>query len=401
MDEKRKELNREELYERVWSTPMVHLAKEFGISDVGLAKICKRNAIPRPPVGYWSKIAAGHRVKKKQLPPLRSEDDAKIVIQSQGTLVLKKDTLPEEFQTAVLEAKEKVAALDPEGVSARPHPLIKWAEKAFGDTSTSYTGTLEPREHGCLNIRVTEHSLNRALDFLDALFKLVELCGYELAVMENRHVALDILEERLELRLKERIKRTETRKANNPALHSQSMLSYVNPDSRGAYSHREYLYEPTGELCLVVKNPEFYVYERQWCDTNNSTIEERLGSIIIKLIEFAGQSHLKRLEREEYHRQYEIKEANRIEQNRLWQEKQKLLEEERIRVESLTADAEKWWKSNVLRSYIEARKAQALANNETYAPTSDLGRWINWAEEQTDRLDPLVASPPSLHDPDK
>jgi hypothetical protein len=30
---------REELYERVWTTPMHRLAKEFGYSDVGLAKV--------------------------------------------------------------------------------------------------------------------------------------------------------------------------------------------------------------------------------------------------------------------------------------------------------------------------------------------------------------------------
>jgi len=29
------------------------LAQEFGISDVGLAKVCRKHNIPVPPVGYW------------------------------------------------------------------------------------------------------------------------------------------------------------------------------------------------------------------------------------------------------------------------------------------------------------------------------------------------------------
>src|SRR5262249_21806570 len=33
---------REELYERVWTTPMYRLAKEFGYSDVGFAKLCEK-----------------------------------------------------------------------------------------------------------------------------------------------------------------------------------------------------------------------------------------------------------------------------------------------------------------------------------------------------------------------
>lgn len=47
------QIKRKELYQRVWSEPVTKLAKEFGLSDVGFAKLCKRNEIPRPPRGYW------------------------------------------------------------------------------------------------------------------------------------------------------------------------------------------------------------------------------------------------------------------------------------------------------------------------------------------------------------
>src|SRR5687767_12788611 len=46
------ELTREELYELVWSTPMSRLAGRYGLSDVGLAKVCDRHHVPRPPRGY-------------------------------------------------------------------------------------------------------------------------------------------------------------------------------------------------------------------------------------------------------------------------------------------------------------------------------------------------------------
>ena len=48
-----KTVTREGLFEQVWSKPMINLAREYGISDVGLAKICKKMEIPKPQRCYW------------------------------------------------------------------------------------------------------------------------------------------------------------------------------------------------------------------------------------------------------------------------------------------------------------------------------------------------------------
>ena len=57
----------DEIYRRVWETPVTKLAKEFDISDVGLAKVCRKNQIPLPPVGSWAKVQHGRKVSR---PPL-------------------------------------------------------------------------------------------------------------------------------------------------------------------------------------------------------------------------------------------------------------------------------------------------------------------------------------------
>ncbi len=51
-------LTRQSLYDLVWSKPMTELAKEFGISDVGLAKRCRTVDVPVPPSGWWARKAA-------------------------------------------------------------------------------------------------------------------------------------------------------------------------------------------------------------------------------------------------------------------------------------------------------------------------------------------------------
>src|SRR5262245_17817675 len=59
---------RHELFNLVWSEPTRTIAKRLGISDVGLAKACRRADLLLPPRGYWAKLAAGKTVRKPQLP---------------------------------------------------------------------------------------------------------------------------------------------------------------------------------------------------------------------------------------------------------------------------------------------------------------------------------------------
>ena len=54
--DRRRELTREDLHALVWKRPMSRLAKSFGLSDVGLRKICVKHAIPTPGLGYWAKL---------------------------------------------------------------------------------------------------------------------------------------------------------------------------------------------------------------------------------------------------------------------------------------------------------------------------------------------------------
>ncbi|HYJ84549.1 MAG TPA: ankyrin repeat domain-containing protein [Pyrinomonadaceae bacterium] len=60
--------NREEIYEAIWAEPIQHVAKRYNLSDVGLAKVCRKLNIPRPGRGYWAKKAAGKTIPKR--PPL-------------------------------------------------------------------------------------------------------------------------------------------------------------------------------------------------------------------------------------------------------------------------------------------------------------------------------------------
>src|ERR1700741_893373 len=61
-------MTRLELYNLVWSTPTSQLSRTLGYSDVGIAKICRKHKIPRPPRGYWAKKQAGQTPRQIPLP---------------------------------------------------------------------------------------------------------------------------------------------------------------------------------------------------------------------------------------------------------------------------------------------------------------------------------------------
>ena len=68
-------LTRQELYDLVWSRPMVDVAKDFHISDVALAKRCKAVDVPVPPRGWWAKKTAGQDPARTPLPKYRERGE--------------------------------------------------------------------------------------------------------------------------------------------------------------------------------------------------------------------------------------------------------------------------------------------------------------------------------------
>ncbi len=63
---------RQELYERVWATPMLKLAPTYGLTGAQLKQLCDRYNVPTPPAGYWMKK---EHSKAPAPTPLPTESD--------------------------------------------------------------------------------------------------------------------------------------------------------------------------------------------------------------------------------------------------------------------------------------------------------------------------------------
>lgn len=386
MDDNTKRISRSELYEQVWNVAITRLSKKYGLSDVGLAKICKRNNIPRPPRGYWARKAAGYKVKRLPLPPGK---DVTIEI------------TPNPYSRNVIKHKELVARMSPSpqpgeepivvpGRLSSPHPLIKQSSEILNGQQPNDVGLVHPPKKGCLDITVSKGSLRRALRIMDTVIKALEKLGYDVYLSKGR-TKTKIQEVPISFGMSEKL----ATKKKRPEEH----------DLKGRYrfGHSRFMEDrvPSGDLCLTIHEAEdFYLYgcQQNWNDGKKLKLENRINSFIDGLVTVA-------VAKIEHDREKEEEERKRIERRRQLEEerlkraeiRQRYLEEE-ARVIKLISEAENWKRSQVLREYIAEMEKHATAGKLSLTLEKPLAEWLKWAYDQADRLDPLTHSPPSILD---
>lgn len=138
------EMTRVELYNLVWSKPITHLAKEFGLSDVGLRKICIKFGIPLPPRGYWARLQHGKRDPKTSLefenhnPIVRLPDEGTAATREQMSLMRKLAKQEQEAIEPVLRDPQQFK--DPRCIKTYQAILerIDYLEKRTGQSYEEY-----------------------------------------------------------------------------------------------------------------------------------------------------------------------------------------------------------------------------------------------------------------------
>ena len=171
---------REELYELVWSKPITHLAKEFGLSDVALHKICKKHAIPNPPLGWWAKKHAGKSVKRVPLPRAKAGDATTISIAG-GELRSEPDSISTARENARI-----LAATVATGDNAKPHPIVeRSAARLRRAKPDSITGLATVDQAGLIKIVAAPASADRLELALNRIAAVSQALGIEIAAGEK------------------------------------------------------------------------------------------------------------------------------------------------------------------------------------------------------------------------
>jgi hypothetical protein len=252
-------ISREELHRLVWETPTKHLCKQFGLSDVGLAKTCKRHDIPKPPPGYWAKKAHGWGGRKTPLPKCR---DLRLeTITFCGTTPVSEEA--SKFCDPEIEALYE-QELSAEPITVRPflrgaHPLITRFQNGGDD---------EWR----LAIRVSPQLVRRALLIMDALLKGLEKRGYSVKKPESHWSKMTTIVghgHEFGLRLRE-----PTKRSVRDLTPSQIEYRKQYPS---AYHRTRYDYIRSGELRLEITNCPSW--QAKILRDGRKPLEERLAGL--------------------------------------------------------------------------------------------------------------------------
>lgn len=371
-------LTRLQLHSLIWEKPVIHLAKDFGLSDVGLAKICRKYGIPLPERGYWARVEAGQKVSKKALP--RKDYDPVIEIQDRPAIteaVLLQKQKEKEKQTKII-ASIGAVLIPSELVS--PHKLtiktlhyfegIKKKLERESRMKDRYQLDWKDRaplaDHGrywCspqdgFNLKVSLEKLQRALCFLNALIKALEQHGFTInsnrddqrgqkiveAVKENEGVRFQLVEG-----YKVRMLTAQELKI------ARAQWSFASETTR----------VPSGIFTFTVSGRESWT-EKKFVD-GTKRIEDRFPAIIAEFIDLIPRQRQIRIDRakaEEERRERERRELER----RLRRQKQK------EQYESAIAESKQLESLERLEAYLQRLETQYIS--EYGALEGNVAEWL-------------------------
>jgi len=346
-------LTRQELYDLVWSEPLLTLSKKYNISDVGLRKICIRMNIPLPQNGHWQKIRFGKPVLIKKLPSdYLVKNEIKLFLRDKDGINSMVDRSPLKILMNEINGNPNLPIKVPSTLS-NPDKLIIAAKYSLTNkkiTNYPYKGVVNTAR-GELNIRVAPKNITRALRFFDTLIKLLRVRENNIVIEYGKTYAI-IEEGRLEISLKEKLK----------------IINVTDP-----WQSREY--HPTGILSLRLEG----IYPKEWKD-GKQTLEDQLVKILAKL-ELEGK-------RKKEERLYFAEQRRKEEETRRIERELKERTEEEIRdFKNLLAEANRWQQAKILRGYINVVEEKINAENSL---TDELKNWFNWAKQKADWCDPLI-----------
>ena len=371
--------DRDSLYEEVWATPMAKLAKKYGISDVGLAKVCRKLAIPVPGRGYWAKKEVGQTVQKLPLPALKEPVRLYKPTPKPEPPKIEEYTTPDE-RAQVAKVIERDAQLILKRGSMS-HPLIVQAREILGRSNRDGHDLLWTDEP-CLDISVSKAALPRALRLAAGLITALEEEGFKIAVKKGH------------------------KEKTTATLHNQAIgftivekidhIPLASPPKGGVlqrvltYAGTPHEQKPSGRLGLQIWQP-WNASPKRWNDGKTRTLEDLLPEIVAAFLRIALAGKVADEKREA-----EKAEAERLQEERA--RKAALIKQEEARVRALHRAAANWERACRIRDLVAAASDGARREGVSVEPGTPFGDWLIWAAEQADRIDPLKVSPRSIID---
>jgi len=394
-------MSREQLYDAVWTTPVMRLSKKYGLSDVGLAKLCKRYQIPRPGVGYWAKLKSGFPEPRTPLPPVNDPKLETISLTElpPATEVEEPRYAVDDEVNALIKSEMESPAIHVAASLRSPHALvaaamaddlIRSAEANAAEGPRGWVGVVRAEREvvARANIEVSRALRSRAYRVMDALLNAATERGTKCGGKPDQHhrsTFIKVLGETFELRMYE---------PNLQKAHLLTKEEQARKEKYGSVYAPKHDYVRSEKLCLQLREGSYTVHW-EGRDGQKARIEDRLNRVFIAALREVDEARKWKRKRE-----LEAAAQREAEQRRLAEEEQRRREEEarkhdQARVQGLLNEADNWRKSRQLRAYLRAVRRVIAEQGRTVTPGSDLELRLQWADGVANQLDPLLPPRPS------
>jgi hypothetical protein len=369
--------SRQELFELVWSEPTRTIAERLGISDVGLAKACRRADLLLPPRGHWAKLAAGKVVKKQPLPSRSPGMSDRIVL-----------------------GRDRWSwGPDPVDLST-PDPPVP----TFDETLEDLSARLRRQIGTVRRTRDLESVHSRIQKLLDADEQRrkrqaeLQYPTFDAPVFETSF-------EKRRLRLLNSLLRTLDRLNVSVSIdgrEARTLVAHVGDFSvgftidavsvKGTSTQSKSTGGPMRCQLMALCGGDQPI--ESWADEVGQPLESRLAAIAVAIV-----VHGERVCRSsaQHHREWVIKqkaemvaEERRKAAERLRLERERLERLEKARVGRLLAQARSLREAEEIRAYVSAVRERQASLDDPLSATG-FQQWTEWALSQADRIDPVLS----------
>lgn len=369
---------REELYALVWSEPMSKLAKRFDLSDVGLAKACRRSNIPLPNRGYWAKREAGKSVVQAPLPLRGFGQSNNITIGSSRYSYSSSRHSDEDLLANPIPPPPRFAD-DLEVVTAR---AVKMAGRVvvpreFARMHPAVRRLFDADEQRAQKFRANGYSWDaplfvspyerRRLAILNAIGLALANCGGGLSFQnkEAREFHFDVGDVAVSGRLEGA---------------GVKVLEHGIPQTIPSKA----------KLTLKISHWRSTLPSTtQWADADGRPLERQLSEIVAAILvsgewvyrDWQHQSHQYLVDRKAELEEAVRKEADEV----VRKEREQVIKLEKMRRQQLIADVRNWRRASEIRAFVAAASERLGEGGD-----GNRNEWSVWALAEADRLDPLL-----------
>jgi len=373
------QITRSELYDKVWTTPMSRLSKEFGISDVALAKVCKKYDIPRPPRGFWARLQNGYRDKKAALPKGENrtiEFDVESNQRNRREIQLQKEKEEKRKESVkpVIEVAENLT-----------HPLAKRFLERIENVNPDTNGILKMKRVGLPQVEIAEDSVDRVARFLTIIAYMLE--EWEVSWKKSAQEGAQSLFSRDDFEIGIHISQALEKEEREPTLEEKRKPSWEWDLT---------VYKPADKITIVLKSKSSISGRKKWTESNANDVvalAPKIAGRIDDLLRGLEEARIAAIEWEKRREAQKIIDA----QNRRKQARLDHIEEIKLgRTRELVRASMLWKEHQVVSEFVDACEAR-WGDSVTPEQTE----WVNWARAALADLCPFSGGypDPAKHGP--